>query len=53
VTGGEEFESNPETGEEGSLFTCTTSTGLMLNSGYFLGFAIVGFMALLKDVKED
>lgn len=47
------MESNNETGEEGALFTCTTSTGLLLNSGYYLGFSIIGFMALLKEVKEE
>ena len=35
------------------MFTCTVATGLMVNSCYFMGFSIVGFMALLKEVKEQ
>ena len=33
------------------MFSCNTSTGLLLNSGFFLAFYIVGFMALLSEVK--
>ena len=46
-------EEEPESGEEdGALFTCTISTGLFLNASFFMGFAIVGFMSLLREVKE-
>lgn len=28
----------------GSVFNCTTSSGLLLNCSFFLGFSIVGFI---------
>jgi hypothetical protein len=29
------------------------ATALIVNSGYYMGFTIVGFMALLKEVKDQ
>ena len=49
----EEINSDLEDSMKGTLFNCTITTGLLLNSGYFLAFSIVGFIALLKDLREE
>ena len=38
--------------EERQMFTCTVATCLLFHSGYYLAFSIIGFMALLREVKE-
>jgi len=35
------------------VFTCTVATTLLVNSGFFLAFSIVGFMTLLQEAKGD
>jgi hypothetical protein len=35
------------------MFNCTVATGLLIHSGYYLSFSILGFMALLREIKED
>lgn len=49
------FYSNGVFGHErsGSVFNCTTSSGLLMNCSYFLGFSIVGFISLLKEIRGE
>ena len=35
------------------MFTCTVASGMLIHSGYYMGFSIIGFMALLKEIKEQ
>ncbi len=33
------------------MFTCTVASGMLIHAGYYMGFSIIGFMALLKEIK--
>ena len=35
------------------MFTCTVASGILIHGGYYMGFSIIGFMALLKEIKEQ
>lgn len=37
--------------DESSSMTCSVSTGILLNTAYYLGFSVLGFMALLREDK--
>jgi hypothetical protein len=38
--------------EQGSM-NCSVATAIFLNASFFLAFAVLGFMALLKEVKNE
>jgi hypothetical protein len=52
---GDEDDDGPNyiTNDESASMTCSVSTGILLNTAYYLGFTILGFMALLKEVKGE
>ena len=33
--------------------SCSVSIAILLNSAFYLGFTILGFMALLREVKKE
>jgi hypothetical protein len=35
------------------MFTCTVASGMLIHAGYYMGFSIIGFMALLKEIKDE
>ncbi len=35
------------------MFTCTVACGMLIHAGYYMGFSIVGFMALRKEIKDQ
>ena len=48
------FMDERRTGNEGQqMFTCAVATAMMVNAGYYMGFSVVGFVALLREVKGE
>jgi hypothetical protein len=39
--------------DESASMSCSVSTGILLNSAYYLGFSIFGFMALLRELRDE
>jgi len=33
------------------MFTCTVASALFVHAAYYMGFSIIGFVALLKEIK--
>jgi hypothetical protein len=33
--------------------SCSVSTAILLNTAYYLGFSILGFMGVLREVKNE
>ncbi len=52
---GEDEDDGPSyiTNDETASMSCTVSTGILLNTAYYLAFSILGFMALLREIKNE
>lgn len=52
-TGDEDEEDPRYIDDDTGTMSCSVATGIFLNTSYFLAFTILGFMALLKEVKNE
>ena len=52
---GEDDDDGPNyiANDETSQMTCSVSTAILLNTAYYLGFSVLGFMVLLREMKNE